>query len=37
MDRFLAFVDGISMWVGKAFGWCIVVLTFATCYEVFVR
>jgi len=23
--------------VGKAFSWCIMVLTFATCYEVFVR
>jgi TRAP-type mannitol/chloroaromatic compound transport system permease small subunit len=37
MNPFLHFVDSLSAWVGKAFGWCIVVLTFATCYEVFVR
>lgn len=37
MNPFLYFVDSLSTWVGKAFGWCIMVLTFATCYEVFVR
>jgi TRAP-type mannitol/chloroaromatic compound transport system permease small subunit len=37
MNPFLVFVDSLSAWVGKAFGWCIMVLTFATCYEVFVR
>ena len=37
MDRFLHFIDSLSVWVGKSFAWCIVVLTFATCYEVFVR
>lgn len=37
MNPFLNFVDSLSAWVGKAFGWCIMVLTFATCYEVFVR
>ena len=37
MNPFLYFVDSLSAWVGKAFGWCIMVLTFATCYEVFVR
>lgn len=37
MNRFLDFVDSLSVWVGKCFAWCIVVLTFATCYEVFVR
>ena len=37
MDRFLHFADSLSVWVGKCFAWCIVVLTFATCYEVFVR
>lgn len=25
------------MWTGKAFGWCILILTLATCYEVFMR
>ena len=37
MTPFLHFVDSLSAWVGKTFGWCIMVLTFATCYEVFVR
>jgi TRAP-type mannitol/chloroaromatic compound transport system permease small subunit len=37
MNPFLYFVDSLSTWVGKAFGWCIMILTFATCYEVFVR
>lgn len=37
MTRFLFLVDSLSAWTGKAFSWCIMVLTFATCYEVFVR
>ena len=37
MTRLLHFIDSISAWVGKAFAWCIVILTFSTCYEVFVR
>jgi TRAP-type mannitol/chloroaromatic compound transport system permease small subunit len=37
MDRFLLFVDQVSTWVGKTFGWCIVILTFTTSYEVFMR
>ncbi len=37
MNRFLFWIDSLSAWVGKAFSWCILVLTFATCYEVFVR
>ncbi len=37
MTRLLHFIDSLSAWVGKAFGWCIVILTFSTCYEVFVR
>jgi TRAP-type mannitol/chloroaromatic compound transport system permease small subunit len=37
MDPFSLFVNRLSLWTGKAFAWCIVVLTFATCYEVFVR
>jgi TRAP-type mannitol/chloroaromatic compound transport system permease small subunit len=37
MQRFLIFVDRLSAGVGKAFGWCIIVLTLAICYEVFVR
>jgi TRAP-type mannitol/chloroaromatic compound transport system permease small subunit len=37
MTRFLFFIDSLSAWVGKAFAWCILVLTFAFTYEVFVR
>ena len=37
MTRFLLFVDSLSTWVGKAFGWLILVLTFGVSYEVFVR
>lgn len=37
MKRLLFSIDNLSAWVGKAFAWCIVILTFATCYEVFVR
>jgi len=36
MKRLLFSIDNLSAWVGKAFAWCIVVLTFATSYEVFV-
>jgi len=37
MKHFLFFIDRLSEWVGKAFAWCILVLAFATTYEVFVR
>lgn len=37
MKRFLFFIEGLSAKVGKAFGWCILVLTLGICYEVFVR
>lgn len=37
MTRFLFFIEGLSAKVGKAFGWCILVLTLGICYEVFVR
>jgi TRAP-type mannitol/chloroaromatic compound transport system permease small subunit len=37
MDRFIFVVDSFSAWVGKAFAWCILLLTFGTAYEVFVR
>ncbi len=37
MDRFLLLVDEISAWVGKTAGWCILILTFTTSYEVFSR
>ena len=37
MNSFLHIIDSLSAWTGKAFAWCIVVLTASTCYEVFVR
>ena len=37
LTRVLHFIDSLSAWMGRAFAWCIVVLTFSTCYEVFVR
>ena len=37
MIRILHFIDSLSAWFGKAFAWCIVILTFSTVYEVFVR
>ena len=37
MTRVLHFIDSLSAWAGKSFAWCIVILTFSTCYEVFMR
>jgi TRAP-type mannitol/chloroaromatic compound transport system permease small subunit len=37
MERFVHTVEGLSIWVGRAFGWCILILTLAVAYEVFVR
>ncbi len=37
MNRFLFIIDSLSTWVGKAFGWLILVLTFGISYEVLVR
>ena len=37
MTRFLLFIDVLSAWVGKCFGWLILVLTFGISYEVFMR
>jgi TRAP-type mannitol/chloroaromatic compound transport system permease small subunit len=36
-DRFIYGVDQLSRSVGHAFAWCIIILTFGTSYEVFVR
>lgn len=30
-------IEGLSVWIGRAFGWCILILTFSVSYEVFVR
>ena len=37
MTRFLLFIDLLSAWVGKCFGWLILILTLAVSYEVFMR
>jgi len=37
MKLILDFIEGISVWIGKSFAWCILILAFATTYEVFVR
>jgi len=35
--NFINFIDQISSWVGKAFAWCIMIMTLGMAYEVFVR
>ena len=37
MERFVYTIEGLSILVGRAFGWCIMILTFSVSYEVFVR
>lgn len=37
MQRLIYMIDQLSKTVGHAFAWCIVIVTFGTCYEVFVR
>ncbi|MCF8477455.1 MAG: TRAP transporter small permease subunit [Pseudolabrys sp.] len=37
MLRFISLVDQITSWAGKVFAWCIMIMTFGTAYEVFVR
>ena len=37
MSGLLFSIDRLSAWVGKAFAWCILALTFGISYEVFVR
>jgi TRAP-type mannitol/chloroaromatic compound transport system permease small subunit len=37
VENLLLFIDRLSAGVGKAFGWCIVIMTLGTSYEVFVR
>ncbi len=34
MDKYIKFADNLSVSVGKAFSWCIVILCLGTCYEV---
>jgi TRAP-type mannitol/chloroaromatic compound transport system permease small subunit len=37
VEQFLHVVDGFNSAIGKTYGWCIVILTFTTSYEVFAR
>lgn len=37
MINFIHTIEGLSQWVGRAFGWCILILTLSVSYEVFVR
>ena len=37
VNKLLYGIDQLSRMVGHAFAWCIIILTFGTCYEVFVR
>ena len=37
MKSYIAFADKVSSWFGKAFAWCIVIMTLGVGYEVFVR
>jgi len=34
---YIRVVDQITSWAGKVFAWCIMIMTFGTAYEVFVR
>ena len=37
VNKLLYGIDQLSRMVGHAFAWCIIILRFGTCYEVFVR
>lgn len=37
MERIIFAIDTLTAWSGKAFSWCILLLTFGVAYEVFVR
>ena len=37
MESFVTFINRLTAWFGKAFAWCIVIMTFGVGYEVFVR
>lgn len=37
MQKILLGVDKVSTLAGKLFAWCVVIMTFAICYEVFMR
>jgi TRAP-type mannitol/chloroaromatic compound transport system permease small subunit len=37
VTKYIYTVESLSIWVGRAFGWCILILTLSVSYEVFVR
>lgn len=37
MTSLIHAIESLNIWIGRAFGWCILILTFAVAYEVFVR
>ena len=37
MKKYIFFFESLSIWIGRAFGWCILILTLSVTYEVFVR
>ena len=37
MENYIYFFESLSIWIGRAFGWCILILTLSVTYEVFVR
>lgn len=36
-EKIVYAIEGLNNWVGRAFGWCIMILTLSVAYEVFVR
>jgi len=37
LQRLIYTIDQLSKTIGHAFSWCIIIVTFGTCYEVFMR
>jgi len=37
VTSFIHAIEELSIWIGRAFGWCILILTLSVAYEVFVR
>ncbi len=37
MNKLIHAIESLSIWIGRAFGWCILILTFSVSYEVFMR
>jgi len=37
LEAYIRFADKVSAWVGRAFAWCIILMTFGIAYEVLVR